>query len=41
MTVPEILDIVLRDRAYYQATGGGLTVSGGEPTFKVIFSGNF
>lgn len=37
MTVPEILDIVLRDRAYYQATGGGLTVSGGEPTFQSDF----
>ena len=26
-----VLAIVLRDRAYYERTGGGLTISGGEP----------
>lgn len=31
MTVEEILREVLRDREYYAETGGGLTVSGGEP----------
>lgn len=31
MTLIEILDVVSRDRAYYEATGGGLTLSGGEP----------
>lgn len=30
-TVAEILEVVCRDRAYYEATGGGLTLSGGEP----------
>lgn len=30
-SVPEIIDTVLRDLAYYQSTGGGLTLSGGEP----------
>lgn len=31
MTLADILDVVERDRAYYESTGGGLTVSGGEP----------
>lgn len=31
MALTDILDAVCRDRAYYEATGGGLTLSGGEP----------
>lgn len=31
MTLAEILSVVERDRAYYDATGGGMTLSGGEP----------
>ncbi|MEA4854308.1 MAG: glycyl-radical enzyme activating protein [Christensenella sp.] len=31
MTVDEILSTVLRDRDYYENSGGGMTVSGGEP----------
>ena len=31
MTVDEILDVVLRDRDYYETSGGGITISGGEP----------
>lgn len=34
MTVEEIMKEVLRDRAYYEATGGGITLSGGEPFFQ-------
>lgn len=34
MTVEEIMEEVLRDRAYYEATGGGITLSGGEPFFQ-------
>ncbi|NUQ00665.1 MAG: glycyl-radical enzyme activating protein, partial [Armatimonadetes bacterium] len=30
-SVGEILDEVLRDRAFYESSGGGLTLSGGEP----------
>lgn len=30
-TVREILDVVARDRAYYDRTAGGVTLSGGEP----------
>lgn len=31
MEPAEILAVVLRDRSYYRRTGGGITVSGGEP----------
>lgn len=31
VTVGEVLDVVLRDRDYFKASGGGLTLSGGEP----------
>jgi pyruvate formate lyase activating enzyme len=30
-TVAEVLDIVEQDRPFYEASGGGLTISGGEP----------
>lgn len=30
-TVKEIIDVVLRDKDYYDNSGGGVTVSGGEP----------
>lgn len=31
MTVDQVMDVVRRDRSYYDHSGGGLTVSGGEP----------
>lgn len=31
MEAADILAVLLRDRSYYQTTGGGITVSGGEP----------
>lgn len=34
MTLTDILTVVSRDRAYYGATGGGLTLSGGEPLLQ-------
>lgn len=34
LTPQEILAEVLRDRPYYDASGGGLTVSGGEPLLR-------
>ena len=37
MSADEVLSIVLKDRAYYDASGGGVTVSGGEPTFQPEF----
>ena len=33
----EIMQIVLRDKTYYETSGGGLTVSGGEPTTQPEF----
>ena len=37
-TVGEILAIVERDRAYYASSGGGLTLSGGDPVFQPDFA---
>jgi pyruvate formate lyase activating enzyme len=37
MTVEEVMAIVRRDRPYYDASGGGLTLSGGEPTAQFEF----
>ncbi len=37
MTSDEILAEVLKDRDFYEASGGGLTVSGGEPLFRWEF----
>ena len=32
------MELVLRDRAYYEKSGGGITLSGGEPTMQPEFS---
>ncbi|MFA5264233.1 MAG: glycyl-radical enzyme activating protein [Opitutaceae bacterium] len=37
-SVDEVMAIALRDRAYYASSGGGLTLSGGEPTMQLEFS---
>lgn len=37
-TVDEIMKTVLADRKYYQASGGGMTLSGGEPLMQPEFS---
>lgn len=37
MTLDEVMDIVRADRAYYEASSGGLTISGGEPTVQYDF----
>lgn len=36
-TVGDVLEEVARDKAFYDASGGGLTVSGGEPLFRWQF----
>lgn len=36
-TAQDVMKEVLRDRPYYEASGGGLTVSGGEPTCQPEF----
>jgi len=37
VSVQETLAVVMRDRAYYEASGGGLTLSGGEPLAQPEF----
>jgi len=39
ITVGELLESVLRDRLLYETTGGGVTVSGGEPALQPSFTG--
>ena len=37
MTVDELLPLLLRDRNYYEQSGGGVTLSGGEPCLQPEF----
>jgi glycyl-radical enzyme activating protein len=41
MTVDELLHVVLEDKDYYDQSGGGVTVSGGEPTYQWPFVKKF
>jgi pyruvate formate lyase activating enzyme len=36
-TVEDVAEIVLRDRAFYETSGGGVTLSGGEPGMQTEF----
>ncbi len=36
--VDEVLDEVLKDRVFYEESGGGLTLGGGEPSFQADFA---
>ena len=38
VTVDELLGELRKDRAYYAASGGGVTLSGGEPTLQAEFA---
>lgn len=38
MSVDDVLAAVLRDRDYYTASGGGMTLSGGDPLFQPQFA---
>jgi pyruvate formate lyase activating enzyme len=38
VTVGEVLDEVLRDLPFYETSGGGMTVSGGEPLMQSAFT---
>lgn len=38
MTVEQVVEEVLRDRAFYETSGGGVTLSGGEPVLQMDFS---
>jgi pyruvate formate lyase activating enzyme len=37
MTVDEVMDIVMKDEIFYRHSGGGITVSGGEPLAQIDF----
>jgi pyruvate formate lyase activating enzyme len=37
MSVEECMDIILKDRGFYERSGGGVTVSGGEPLLQSDF----
>ncbi len=39
MTVEEVLREVLKDRPFYETSGGGMTLSGGEPLMQPEFAG--
>ena len=38
MTVAEVLEEVVKDRMFYDTSGGGLTVTGGEPSYQPKFT---
>ena len=38
VSAAEVLDMVMRDKAYYAASGGGMTLSGGEPLMQPDFA---
>lgn len=37
-TVKEVVEVVEQDRLFYEQSGGGITLSGGEPTTQAEFS---
>ncbi len=37
MSVEEVLEIIMRDQHFYEVSGGGVTLSGGEPTVQMEF----
>jgi len=39
MTVEDVMDIVIRDELFYDNSGGGITISGGEPLCQTHFTG--
>lgn len=38
MSVDDVIERVLKDRVFFEASGGGLTLSGGEPSYQFDFS---
>ena len=38
MSVEAVVEVLTRDEAFYQSSGGGITVSGGEPTMQPDFT---
>ncbi len=38
MTVSEVMEIVVKDKSHYDNSGGGVTLTGGEPLFQPLFT---
>ena len=38
ISIQEIMQVVMRDKSYYEQSGGGITLSGGEPLAQISFS---
>ncbi len=38
LSVKDVLDVVLKDKIYYKTSGGGMTLSGGEPSMQAEFA---
>lgn len=38
MTIEQVMEIVRLDKAYYLSSGGGITISGGEPLYQADFT---
>ena len=38
MTAQEVFDEVLKDKMFYDTSGGGITITGGEPSFQADFT---
>ncbi len=41
LTIDELFNVVKKDEQYYQGSGGGVTLGGGEPTFQASFTLQF
>ena len=39
LTIDEVYQFIAEDKEYYDATGGGVTLSGGEPLLQIDFAG--
>lgn len=37
MSLQDVMDVITRDEAYYKQSGGGVTISGGEPLIQLEF----
>jgi pyruvate formate lyase activating enzyme len=40
-SVDELFQVIIKDRQFYQSSGGGVTIGGGEPTFQSSFTSAF
>ena len=38
ITVRKLMQIIMRDKEFYDNSGGGITLSGGEPLFQPVFA---